>query len=179
MGVRADRSVEVRLPDGRVLTGRLHKDWSVSAARELVGRTGDLSHAYKQIAVLPEHRRFAIVAVVEKETGETPYFVSWALLFGETAAVYAFNRVARALQRVCTSLGDLGLVNYFDDYPQLEAARLAESARATFKGVFSLLGWELAGDGKDCDFAKEFVVLGVQVVLADAPSGQIGREQGL
>jgi hypothetical protein len=145
----------------------------VSAARELVGRTGDLSHAYKQIAVLPEHRRFAIVAVVEKETGETRYFVSWTLLFGESAAVYAFNRVARALQRVCTSLGDLVLVNYFDDYPQLEVARLAESTRATFKGVFSLLGWELAGDSKDCDFAKEFVVLGVQVVLADAPSGQI------
>jgi hypothetical protein len=114
-----------------------------------------------------------VVAVAKGDSSKTAYFVSRTLLFGETAAVYAFNRVARALQRICIGLGDIVLVNYFDDYPQLEAAQLAESARATLKWVFGLLGWELAGEEKDQEFKKEFVVLGVKVDMAHAAAGRI------
>jgi hypothetical protein len=171
--VRHDRSVVLLMPDGRVLRGTLHKDWSVEAARTLVGRTGDLSHAYKQIAVFPRHRKYAVVAVTNKDSLQVEFFLSWTLLFGQTAAVYAFNRVARALQRVCTVLGDLVMTNYYDDYPQLEAAELAESARSTLKGVFGLLGWELATEKKDLEFASSFLILGVQVDMQRAASGRV------
>jgi hypothetical protein len=53
--VGVDR-IALTLPNGDVLRGTLHREWSVTAARDLVGRTADLSHAYKQIAVLPERK---------------------------------------------------------------------------------------------------------------------------
>jgi hypothetical protein len=137
--VSSDRSVCVTMPDGVAMRGRLHKEWSLTAARTLVGRTADMSHAYKQVAVRPDHRKFSVVAVANP-SGGADFFVANTLLFGQSAAVYAVNRVARALQRVCTVLGDLVMTNYFDDFPQLEAEVLGDSARATVKEVFGVLG---------------------------------------
>ena len=114
--ITPDRHVCVTLPGGKVLHGRLHKEWSVDGARSLMGRTVDLRSAYKQIAVHPDHRRYAVVSVIGPD-GKAAFFVPKTLLFCESAAVYSFNRVARALQRIAIVLGDLVMVNYFDDYP--------------------------------------------------------------
>jgi hypothetical protein len=105
--------------------------------------------------------------------GKTEFLISNTLLFGESAAVYRFNRVARALQRICAALGDLVLVNYFDDYPQLETAQLADSAHAAIRGIFGVLGWGLADGEKDVAFAAAFSVLGVVVHLEEASKGII------
>ena len=82
--VSATRQVTLVLPDGEVLRGRLHREWTLSSARDLVGRTADLKNAYKQIAALPAHRKYAVVAVVNPK-GETNFFTSNTLLFGESA----------------------------------------------------------------------------------------------
>ena len=57
-----------------------------------VGKTLDLSKAYKQLPILPEHRDLAVVFFRDKE-GKPVYLVPNSLMFGSTAAVYAFNRV--------------------------------------------------------------------------------------
>ena len=45
--VSDDRLVRIPLSDGSVLQGVLHPGWSLEEARDLVGRTADMSHAYK------------------------------------------------------------------------------------------------------------------------------------
>jgi len=73
--ITPDRHVCVTLPGGKVLHGRLHKEWSVDGARSLMGRTADLRSAYKQIAVHPDHRRYAVVSVIGPD-GKAAFFIS-------------------------------------------------------------------------------------------------------
>ena len=65
-----------------------------SSNLEWMGKTLDLAKAYKQLAVLPEHRDLAVVFFKDKE-GAPRYYIPNSLMFGSTAAVYAFNRVSR------------------------------------------------------------------------------------
>ena len=63
-----------------------------------------------------------------KKSDEVMFFIAKTLLFGETAAVYGFNRVARLLEKIAVQLGRVLCTNYFDDYSQLESEELADSA---------------------------------------------------
>eukprot|EP00973_Karenia_brevis_P059385 8267345-Karenia_brevis.AAC.1 len=82
-------------------------------------------------------------------------------MFGETAAVYAFLRISRALAALCSSLLMLTLVNYFDDFTQIEPEPTCESAHEAIEGLLTLLGWELAMESrKRLAFNEVFVSLG-------------------
>ena len=64
-----------------------------------------------------------------------------AFLFGETAAVNAFNRVASALRWLATVMLDFVLTSFLDDFPQVEASATAKSAQETLDGMLDPLGW--------------------------------------
>jgi hypothetical protein len=59
------------------------------------GKTFDLSKAYKQLAVLPEHQAHAVVGF--PVDGVWRFYKSIALPFGCTGSVYGFVRVSQAL----------------------------------------------------------------------------------
>ena len=99
------------------------------------------------------------------------YFLAGTLLFGQTAAVYDFNRVSGALQWWLTSWG-LSLTCYFDDFPQLEPEGLAGEAWAFLKKAVDWLGWPVAIEAKkDKAPAEMFDVLGVTVDLSRLEEG--------
>ena len=81
-----------------------------------VGKTLDLSKAYKQLPILPAHRDLAVVFFRDR-SGNPQYFVPNALMFGSTAAVYAFNRVSRSLWFLINKFLLVPCAVYFDDYP--------------------------------------------------------------
>ena len=81
--------------------------------------------------------------MLEPGTWLTRFFIAWCLLFGETAAVLCFNRVARALQALLVDMRVI-CTHFFDDFCQLAVTSLAEPARATLKATLAVLGWELS-----------------------------------
>lgn len=167
--VSDDRRIEVRADSGEVLSGILHPEWSVADARRLRGRTLDLKAAYKQLAVRPSQASFAVLSVWDPGARTHRLFVSRALPFGAVASVHAFNRAARALHRLLGRLLNLVVTNYFDDYPQLELARLADCSQGAAEQLLQLLGWQVAlEEKKRLPFAESFPVLGVSVGLPQA-----------
>ena len=74
------------------------------------------------------------------------YFIPRALSFGESAAVYGFNRASRFLSTVLSRCGDLVVSSYDDDFTQLEPEELGETATATLRETFARLGFALSVD---------------------------------
>ena len=147
-----------------------------------LGRTLDLSKAYKQLAIMPEHAHLAVVGF--PVGGQWRFYKSVALPFGATGSVYGFVRVSQALWFIATKLLKAITSHYFDDFPMIERAAGARVLSLSFGAVLDLLGWQYAKDGdKAADFALAFDALGVTYSLDRAPSGcfevanKVGRVQ--
>ena len=101
-------------------------------------------------------------------------FVAEVLPFGATSAVFAFNRVARALRVLGTRLFLLIWGNYFDDFPQLDIAAMASDSQKTAEGFLRLLGWQVSDKpGKCKPFAKVYEALGVVVDLSRSVANEV------
>lgn len=156
-----EREVEIWDTAGRDWRTKLHDEWSLEEWRELRGRVADLKSAYKQLASHPAHSATAVVAVKAPD-GERKLFRSLSLMFGQAAAVYAFLRFSRAIAALATELLDLIVVEFFDDFSQIEPERTASSAQEAMEKLVKLLGWRLSEtEEKRKPFQKEFVALGV------------------
>ena len=102
------------------------------------------------------------------------FFIPRALLFGEAAAVYGFNRVSRFINVILCRGADLVVTGYYDDFSQLETKRLSLSAEATFKRVFDALGFDLSvEESKDKRFDNIFHPLGVELDLSYSIYGAV------
>jgi len=163
----------------------LHEGWCLATWTDLVGRVADLKGAYKQVAVHPANASVSIVAVQEPGSFKVRLFRALALMFGETAAVYAFLRLSRAIAALATRLFDLVVVEFFDDFTQVESKTTSESALKTLERLFELLGWEVSEGDKRLIFGKSFVSLGVQVGFEGSSDGVVsvtnkpGRIEGI
>ena len=166
---RDDGSFKVVDSNNQVWAGQLHSAWTVSKWRSLVGRVADLKNAYKQIASSPTDGCFNIIAVWDPKAGKTKFFRAVAMMFGQTAAVYAFIRVSRALSALGARLFSLLLVEFFDDFTQVESSETGESAKNTLEGMLNLLGWEVATTEAKCKPAEvKFNSLGVEIDYAES-----------
>jgi len=66
------------------------------------------------------------------------------------------------------------VVEFFDDFTQLEPPVTAASAQSALEGLFDLLGWEVAmSEDKRAPFCERFTALGVTVDLAMSASGVV------
>ena len=71
-------------------------------------------------------------------------------------------------------LFDLVVVEFFDDFSQIEAKRLGESAQSTLEGLIELLGWKLARtEEKRKPFDTTFISLGVMIDLNQTDTGKV------
>ena len=148
-----------------------HLEWS-SAFSSLKGRTLDLKSAYKNLACSPDTRWCSVILSWNPELQVPAYFISDALMFGSTAAVYAFNRCARALWHLSVVWLRNFATQFYDDFPCIEFSTLVTSARNSFEGLLKLLGWKLAeGDLKVFPFDSNFKMLGVMVDLQSLTKG--------
>ena len=107
-------------------------------------------------------------------------------MFGQVAAVYAFLRFSRALSAIASKLFDLVVVEFFDDFTQVEASETSTSAQEALEGLLTLLGWEIAVVAdKRKPFQAVFTSLGVQVDYTGILDGDIhlvnkvGRVEGI
>lgn len=161
-----DSSDEVMFHDtaGKTWNAPLNPEWGKQRWTDLAGRVADLKGAYKQLPRHSAHRCFSIIAL-QNEDGGVSFFEALSLMFGQTAAVYAFLRFSRAIAAIATEVFQLACVEFFDDFTQIEPLETSESAQGTFESLLELLGWKLSVGEKRLPFAKSFVSLGVSVKL--------------
>ena len=135
---------------------------------EWLGKTFDLSKAYKQLAVLPDHQAHAVVGF--QVNGTWRFYKSVSLPFGCTGSVYGFVRVSQALWFIVSKVLHCVTSHYFDDFPTLERAEGCKVLTLAFSAVLDLLGWEHAKEGdKAISFASTFDLLGVTFDLNGLP----------
>eukprot|EP00435_Cladocopium_sp_Y103_P033666 s1851_g8.t1 len=135
-----------------------------------MGKTFDLSKAYKQLAIHPSHQKHAIVGF--PVAGEWKFYKSLSLPFGCTGSVYGFVRISQALWYIITRLLHAVTSHYFDDFPTVERSAGCKVLSLAVSAVLDMLGWAHAKEGdKALNFAAAFDLLGVNFNLATLPSG--------
>ena len=168
-----DRTVVLRLSCGAELRGVLHHSLTVQQARTLVGRTLDLEAAYKQM-LISKASQWAGVLSVRNPSGGNSLFIANVLPFGGSSAVYAFNRLSRALHKIGSRLFFLVWGNCYDDFPQIDLEVCGDEAQCAAEKLLSLLGWRFSlKDSKRRPAARTFDALGVTVDLSESPLGKI------
>ena len=132
---------------------------------EWLGKCLDLSKTYKQLAVFPPHRDLAVI-FFHLQSGEPQYYVANSLMFGATAAVYAFNRVSRSIWFLFNKMLVIPCGVFYDDFPMFSPGELASNADASASELLDLLGWPHARtEPKGKPFKSVFQVLGCQIDL--------------
>lgn len=158
--INEERRFSISRATGGTLTGIVHASWGDLASLELQGRTLDLSSAYKNLGHSKDSLWGSILAIFNPDVGGYQFFQSNALMFGATASVYYFNRVARALQWIAIFHFNMLVNQYFDDYPGIEFKDSAVHSRSVFESFLGLLGWSCAEGEKAPPFSPTFTALG-------------------
>ena len=173
-------SIHLRLQDSDYIASMaLHVAKAISKGRahskavHWKGKRLDLSKAYKQLAVYPQHRPLAVIAVRGAD-GRDALYLSNSLMFGSTAAVYAFNRISRCIWFLINRLLWIPAGVFYDDFPLLSPAESSDNADAVVSEFLDQLGWLHAKTGaKGKPFAEEFDVLGMSLQLSSLEQGKV------
>ena len=164
--------VSMDLQDGRVLSGKLHRDFS--SGLQWHGKCLDLAKAkaHKQIPVSACSRRFGVLLLHHPDDKLPRYFVTRSLPCGARARVYALNRLSRGLWFLMAKLCHVVLGCFYDDLPIVEPSISSVLATQSVQHLLEALGWLYAKDpSKDKPFDEEFDVLGVRINTSNLHSG--------
>ena len=110
-----------------------------------VGRTLDLSRAYKQLAVDDASRLLAVVGFFYQD--KWLFFRSDVLPFGVIAAVYSFNRVSRSLHHLICKLLWGPCTCFYDDHPTMSPKASSSILSKPMSNMLTMLGWNHAKRG--------------------------------
>ena len=162
---------KIKLDSGEELGVRRHPDWGDGV--HLLGKTLDLASAYKQLGCRPDTKFNRVLVVWCPERKAPAFFVSTALMFGATSAVFSFNRCSASLWHLAVTMGSVCCTVYFDDFPCAEPAASSGSAQDFMVGLLSTcLGWNVAlQPKKNLPFSRTFALLGIELSLSAADQG--------
>lgn len=131
---------------------------------EWVGKTIDLSSAYRQLGVSPHSRWVSYIAVFDPSSKKAKIYSMRALPFGASRSVYAFLRVAHSLWWLgCVAL-KFPWSSFFDDFITLCRKGEAPTMEIATEQFFRLLG--------NLPFSESFKALGVEI---DCSQWLLGR----
>ena len=171
-GLAADGAFEIIDEAGYRHVGMPSPEWK-SVDCSMVGACVDLEAAFRQLPRLPAHAAFTVISVFNPVNGKAELFQLDALAFGQGAAVYGFNRTARAIDAILAELL-ITTGNYVDDYPVLVPTCLGSSTVLSCLQFSSLFGWRLKRPDELATLPS-FTALGVVLDCADAvKSGRPG-----
>eukprot|EP00435_Cladocopium_sp_Y103_P064485 s1024_g26.t1 len=141
-----------------------------------LGKCLDLSKAYKQMGVHPEHRHMSVLAYHDCN-GKPKFYIANSLMFGSCAAVYSFNRVSRSLWYLFNRMLVVPCGVFYDDYPMFTPQSSAEDADNATSQLLDILGWKHAKTGtKAFPFQERFQVLGCSLDLGGLCQGVVTLE---
>ena len=127
----------------------------------IVGRTWDLKRAYKQLAVRADHKKYAVICVIDPDGGDVRFAKLHSMPFGALAAVHAFLRCGEALKFLGRRKLLLAMTNFFDDFTVLASYANSHHVATVVSFMFRKLGWQVADEEKkNKPFSEVFDVLG-------------------
>ena len=140
----------------------------------IVGRTWDLKSAYEQLAVRADHKKYAVICVVDPETNDVRFATLHSMPFGALAAVHAFLRCGESLKFLGRKKLLLVMTNFFDDFTVLASYANSSHVETVVSFLFRKLGWRVADEEKkNQPFSEIFDVLGVRVDLSKQHEGTV------
>ena len=140
----------------------------------LVGRSYDLTSAYRQLCVSRASRPFAIIAVYDPRRKCVVWFRQVCLPFGGKASVNGFIRCGRCIQWIANKCLWIAVSSYYDDYIVLSDEALERSTGEAMDLLFTLLGWEFDREGAKADtFSDSVSALGVHLRLERTSDGAV------
>ena len=119
------------------------------AARPLSGpleprfSTHDMTSAYRQVAVAPEHLRFCVVAVWSPVSKCWMYGELDGLPFGVAPAVLEFNRIPAFLVAVARRWLAIPVISFYDDFKVIGVAAGKQSEDRSFQELLAWTGYKL------------------------------------
>ena len=169
--LQGDGVVEVPLQDGSVLRGALSAE--LRHRPPLLGKTLDLSKAYRQVGICPKSRRHAVLGFPDGG-GVWQHYIALSLPFGASASVFGFNKIALAILHILVVKFLALATDFYDDYTLFEFQPGASLLDKISMRLLSLLGWAFAKEGKKfVPFSPCVVSLGVSLDLTRVWDGQI------
>ena len=140
----------------------------------LVGKTFDLTAAYKQFAICEKDRDFLRVAIKSPEDGRAHVFGMNAMPFGATGSVAGFLRVSVAIFSLLSMGLHIWTSAFFDDFPTICTSDLHEAVDQQVGMFFDLLGIAFAREGKKCvPFGDQMKALGLIFDLSQFHEGVV------
>ncbi|CAE7620270.1 unnamed protein product [Symbiodinium sp. CCMP2592] len=165
-----DRSrVRVPLMDGSVLEG----DWApeMLSCPPLLAKTLDLSKAYRQVAIHPSSKDFAVLGF-PTPSGEWEFYLAKSLPFGAAASVFGFNKIALGVLHIMVVKFMAIATDFYDDYTIYEFKPAASLLDKALMRLLDILGWTYARSGrKFVPFAERVTSLGVTLGLEEIWGG--------
>ena len=143
-------------------------DVNVAALRWLKSQAGgiqiqgwvlDERKAYRQIPILPAHRRWSVIALRQPDTGKISFFVMIGHSFGLVAAVYNYNRRSAAITDILRRLFWVAAFNFYDDKYGFELETTCSSAFECSQKVHDWLGAKF--DAKKLQLCFDPTILGI------------------
>lgn len=101
----------------------------------------DHESAYRQVPLCENDVGLAVVVVWNPVAKRPEFYAHLAAPFGATAAVYAYNRVARALVHIARTLLLIPVDNFFDDFLGVVSSCCAHSSFHAFRELNEILGF--------------------------------------
>ena len=158
--IRGDREFIITLSTGKEIQGTVSKEWGDMSTIALQGRTLDLSAAYKNLGNSADTLWSCVIAAWNPGRSEYNMFISAALMFGATSSVYSFNRVAKAIQHLASTILWILNCQFFDDFPTIELGSRGEDSRSAFEELLLILGWKCASGPKEASILDHFHSVG-------------------
>jgi ribonuclease HI len=138
---------------------------------KLMGRSFDLTSAYKQLAISDRSAKWSRIAVYNPHTKQTECFIQYCLPFGARASVNAFIRTARMIQFLALQI-NIVVSCYFDDFIVLSVPEMAASTEKAFAALLELIGFAYDREGPKADsMSDQVTALGVVFDLSCSQEG--------
>ena len=139
----------------------------------LLGKTLDLSKAYRQVAIHPDSRKHAVLGFPDLK-GSWRYYLARSLPFGASASVFGFNKIALAILHILVVKFLALATDFYDDYTLFEFQPGASLLDKISMRLLAILGWTFAKEGKQfVPFGASVISLGVSLDLTRIWEGQI------
>ena len=140
----------------------------------VMGRSFDLTAAYRQLCVSSASRPFAVIAVFNPHTQRVALFTQVCLPFGSRASVNGFIRCSRCIQWLATKCLLVPTTSYYDDFIVASPDGLADNTGTTMELLFQLLGWVFDTEGPKADvFSRQVSALGLHFDLSASDKGVV------
>ena len=169
------------LPSTDVNVAALRWLKSESQGGSVQGWVLDERKAYRQIPILPGHRRWSVITLREPVTGKISFFVMIGHSFGLVAAVYNYNRRSAAITDVLRRIFWVAAFNFYDDKYGFELEQTCSSAFECARKVHWWLGAKF--DAKKLQLCFDPTILGItydlkgmQLKIKESRKEELGEE---